>query len=348
MDISNSDIIALAVLAGLLSLLPVVILFWVYYLKEGEPSVPGRVILRFFAVGMLAVLPAILLERGIYIASREVSPVAASAFFTEFFTLERLTELGIAFVIAFGVVALVEEGVRFLLLRFLFRRAIEIDQIVDGIQVGMAAGLGFAFIENALYFLRLFQGFEFGTLAVVFFLRFLISTFGHITFGGIMGYELARAVSHPVGRSAHLWRAFLIPWVAHGLFDFLLSIRLSAYTVLFLLIPLFYLWVLYRTPQLHERFRLHGRVLRSPVRGRPRLFPRWHGPPVDVLPIMPWCPVCLQALPEVPAPRSMLQRFGTVRFQCPSCGVALSQQPGQSSGHPTSIRPSSSPAPSLS
>lgn len=348
MDIVNSDIIALAVLAGLLSLLPVVFLFWVYYLKEGEPSVPGRVVFRFFASGMLAVLPAILLERGIYIASREVSSVAASAFFTEFFTLEHLTELGIAFIIAFGVVALVEEGVRYLLLRFLFRRAIEIDQTVDGLQVGMAAGLGFAFIENALYFLRLFQGFEFGTLAVVFFLRFLISTFGHIVFGGIMGYELARAISHPVGRSTHFWRAFWIPWVAHGLFDFLLSIRLSAYTVLFLLFPIFYLWVLYRMPQLHERFRLNGRVLRSPIRSRPRLFPRWHRPPIDILPAMPWCPVCLQPLPEVPAPRSMLQRFSTFRRQCPSCGVTLSQQPGQSSERPTRAHPSPVPTPSLS
>ncbi len=348
MDITNSDIVALSVLAGLLSLLPVVILFWVYYLKEGEPSVPGRVIFRFFASGMLAVLPAILLERGIYIASREVSPVAASAFFTEFFTLEHLTELGIAFVIAFGVVALVEEGVRYVLLRFLFWRTAEIDQIVDGLQVGMAAGLGFAFIENALYFLRLFQGFEFGTLAVVFFLRFLISTFGHITFGGIMGYELARAVAHPVGRSVHLRRAFWIPWVIHGLFDFLLSIRLSAYTVLFLLVPIAYLWFLYRMPQLHERFRLHGRILRAPIRGRPWVFPRWRRPSVDVLPVMPWCPVCLQPLPEVPASRSLLQRFGKFRLQCPSCGVTLSQQPGQSPESPPRSPAHPSPTPSFS
>lgn len=333
--VTNSDVIALTVLAGLLSLLPVVILFWVYYLKEGEPSVPGRVVLRFFAAGMFAVLPAILLERGVYAASQRISPVAASAFFTEFFTLERPTELLVAFLVAFGVVALVEEGVRYLFLRFLFRRAIEIDQIVDGVQVGMAAGLGFAFIENTLYFLRLFQGFEFQTLAVVFFLRFLISTFGHVAFGGIMGYELARAFSNPVGRSAHLWKAFWVPWVAHGLFDFLLSIRLSAYTVLFLLLPLLYLWFLYRTPQFHERFRLYGRVLRAPIRNGPRLFPRWRRPPVDVLPVMPWCPTCLQPLPEFIPPRSALRRLAGFSLRCPSCGITLYQKPGVTPGRPT-------------
>ncbi|TSC72724.1 MAG: hypothetical protein G01um101438_441 [Parcubacteria group bacterium Gr01-1014_38] len=340
MLIANSDAIALTVLAGLLSLLPVVVLFWVYYLKEGEPSVPGRVVLRFFATGMLTVLPAILLERGVYLVSRQISPIAASAFFTEFFTLERVTELFVAFALAFGVVALVEEGVRYVLLRVLFQRAVEIDQIVDGVQVGMAAGLGFAFVENTLYFLRLFQGFEFGTLAVVFFLRFLISTFGHIAFGGLMGYELAKAFSHPLGRSAHLRRAFWIPWVTHGLFDFLLSIRLSAYTVVFLILPLLYLWFLYHTPQFSERFRLSGRVLRAPIRGRPWFFPRWRRPPVDVLPMMPWCPTCLQPLPEQTPPRSMLRRLSGFSLQCPSCGVTLYRRPGWSPGHHTRAHPS--------
>lgn len=342
MLIDNSDVVALTVLAGLLSLLPVVILFWIYYLKENEPSVPGRVVIRFFAAGMLTVLPAVLLERGVYFVSHQISPIAASAFFTEFFTLEHLSELFVAFIIAFGVVALVEEGVRYLLLRFLFQRAVEIDQIVDGVQVGMAAGLGFAFIENTLYFLRLFQAFDFGTLAVVFFLRFLISTFGHIAFGGIMGYELVRAFSYPVGRSVHLRRAFWIPWVIHGLFDLLLSIRLSAYTVLFLILPILYLWFLYRTPQFHERFRLSGRVLRAPIRGRPWLFPRWRRPPVDILPVMPWCPTCLQPLPEQPLPRSMLRRLTGFNIQCPSCGVTLYRRPGWSQGRPARAYPSPS------
>lgn len=296
-----SSTVSLTVLAGLLSLLPVVILFWVYYLKEGEPSVPGRAITRFFAVGMLAVGPAIVLERSVYAVSKSVSPVAASALFTEFSQLGGVGDLILALVAAFGVVALVEEGVRYALLRFLVRRTGEIDQVIDGIQLGVASGLGFAFVENALYFLRLFQGLEFNTLAVVFFLRFLISTFGHIVFGGVMGYQLARALANPVERGAHQARAFWMPWLMHGLFDFLLSARLSAYAVLFLLLPVCALLILYGSPQLAERFRLHGRPLRAPVRGRPRsLFP-WRRPPVEVLPWMPWCPVCFTSVPDLSA-----------------------------------------------
>lgn len=306
--------ISLVVLAALLSLLPVVSLFWIYYLREGEPSVPGRTVTRFFMAGMFTVLPAILLESSVHALAEEFSPVVASAFFTEFFSVQGAKDLFLAVFVAFGVVALVEEGFRFLLLRFLLRRSAELDQVVDGLQIGVASGIGFAFVENTLYFLRLLERLDFDTLAVVFFLRFLISTFGHISFGGVMGIALARAMANPLERRSHLWRAFLIPWILHGLFDILLSIRLSAYTVLFLLLPLFYLWAFYRSPQSHERFRLHGRMLRSPVGGRPWALLPWRRPPVEALPTIPWCPTCSAPI-----------TLGNAR--CPVCGTVFHRKP---------------------
>ncbi len=306
--------ISLIILAGLLSLLPVVILFWAYYLREREPSVPGRVVTRFFAAGMLTVLPAVILERGAFTLSQSLSPVAASAFFTDVFSLEAPRDLLLAFFIAFGVVALAEEGVRYLFLRALIRRSGELDQVVDGLQVGIATGIGFAFVENTLYFLRLFQRLDFNTLVVVFFLRFLLSTFGHISFGGIMGVHLVRAAVHPTERRRYLALAFFVPWMAHGLFNLLLSIRLTAYTVLFQLLPLAYLWALYRAPQLHERFRLHGRLLKAPVHGRAwTLFP-WRRPAVEPLPTMPWCPTCFTPL-------------AVGQERCQVCGTMFHQKP---------------------
>jgi hypothetical protein len=189
----------------------------------------------------------------------------------------------------------------------------------------VAAGLGFAFIENALYFLRLFQGLEFSTLAIVFFLRFLISTFGHVSFAGVMGYHFAQALADPVGRRTHLFRAFWMPWVIHGLFDVFLSIRLSAYTVAFLTLPIAALWLLYRSPQLQERFRIAGRYLRSPIGARPHALSFWRKLPVEVLPLMPWCPTCLAPLPGREDAERGLQ--GAARpAQCPSCGARFRQR----------------------
>lgn len=309
--------ISVIVLATLLSMLPVTILFWVYYLRERRPTVAGLVMTRFFVAGMFAVFPSLLLERGVYQLSQRFSVVAASAFFTDFFSLERPTELLLAFVVSFGVIALAEETVRWLLLRFVVKKSPELDQVVDGVQLGIASGIGFAFIENTLYFFRLFQRLDFDTLAVVFFLRFLISTFAHISFGGIMGYELVRAGANPLERRAALWRAFLLPWFLHGLFDFFLSIRLVAYAVIFLALPLGYLWWLHRMPQLYERFRFRGRMLRAPLRGRPWSFLPWRRPPVDVLPTIPWCPTCLTVL-----------RDDTV--ECSDCGTRFLRKPAVS------------------
>lgn len=311
--------VSIVVIAGLLSLLPVTLLFWAYYLRERAPSVPGPIVTRFFVVGMLAVAPAFFIERLVFRATYLLPPEFADALFSDVVVLDTARDLFFALLTAFALVALVEEGIRFVLLGVLFRRHQILDQIVDGIQVGVASGIGFAFIENALYFLRLFQRLDFDTLAVVFFLRFLVSTFGHMSFGGIMGYELARAIADPVDRRRHFRRAFLLPWALHGLFDAFLSIQLSAYAILFLFLPLSYLWTLYRSPKLHERFRLHGRVLRAPIAGgeRPRLS--WRRPPVEQLPMIPWCPTCLHPLPSE-SPHGK-KTAGRVQPVCRHCGT---------------------------
>lgn len=331
-----SSSLSVAVLAALLSLLPVTILFWAYYLRERTPSVPGRVITRFFAVGMAAVVPALLVERFVFSSVQRFSPVAASLFFAESFPLETLRDLLLAVAVSFGLVALVEEGFRFLLLRSLLRRSAELDQVVDGLHVGVASGIGFAFVENTLYFLRLFERGDFDTLAVVFFLRFLVSTFGHVAFGGIMGVELAKAAADPLERRARVWRAFLVPWVLHGLFDLFLSVELSVYTVVLLQIPLVYLWTLYRSPKLHERFRLHGRFLLAPV-GAERILPRvWRRSPIEPLPTIPWCPTCLTPLtltPRSPAAVSPRAVHGRQRRLCAVCGTVFTprdKEPGPS------------------
>lgn len=304
--------ISVIIVAALLSLLPVVLLFWAYYLRERTPTVPGRVITRFFAAGMFTVLPALVLETGAHTVVGEVSPVLASAFFAEFFALNVARDLFLAFLVSFMVIALVEEGLRYLFLRLLFARSEEINQTVDGLQVGVASGIGFAFVENTLYFLRLLERLDFDTLAVVFFLRFLISTFGHIAFGGVMGLELTHALARPLERRSRLVRAFVLPWAMHGLFDFLLSVRLSAYTVLLLLIPLIGLWQLAHAPQLHEQFRIRGRFLKFPVRTSRRSFGLWRRPPLDLLPMVPWCPNCLdRRVPE--------------RAACVSCGTPFTR-----------------------
>jgi len=106
--------------------------------------------------------------------------------------------------------------------------------------IGVAVGLGFATLENTLYFLTLFSQGSFDTLVFVFFLRFLISTLAHISFAGLMGAMLARGVFsiYRVQRRRWYWMALFVPWFLHGLYDLLLGLDLTAYAVLILLPPL--------------------------------------------------------------------------------------------------------------
>jgi PrsW family intramembrane metalloprotease len=120
-------------------------------------------------------------------------------------------------------------------MRFWIRRSKTIDQVFDGLLIGVAVGLGFATLENTLYFTNLLGEQQFDTLVFVFFLRFIISTLAHISFAGIMGTLLARGTFHMFRPRQYLLPAFLIPWFLHGLFDLMLGTGFGLYAVVILL-----------------------------------------------------------------------------------------------------------------
>jgi RsiW-degrading membrane proteinase PrsW (M82 family) len=309
-NLALTDSIAIVVIAGLLSLLPVVALLWVYYVRERKPSVRGSSIAQFFILGMLAVGVAVILERAVYAIWDTTSPATSGAFFAEYTFLNNPRGVALAGLVSFGIIALIEECVRYFLFGELFRRTDDFDQLIDGVQYGFALGLGFAFVENTLYFFQLFRGLDFDTLVVVFFLRFLISTAGHLAFAGVMGYLYARAALSPAERRPLLLRAFLLPWLMHGFFDFLLTVQLSFYTVLLLMFPLALFWLWWGDERLFELHVLHGRRLRFPIAFRKAniLWPRMRV--VEVLPAMHACPNCYTHLREE-------------ETRCVSCGLKL-------------------------
>jgi RsiW-degrading membrane proteinase PrsW (M82 family) len=310
--------ISLIVLAGILSLVPLLVLLYVYVLREKEPTVSRRAVLMALGSGMLAVPLAAWAEEVVYrlwqfgdtLCERLYPPcLPTSQYFIE--TVESVSSFGELFFIAlaaFGFVAVIEEILRFVLLDLVFRLNRDIDQIIDGVQLGVVAGLGFAFVENASYFLRPFRDLEFDTLVVIFFLRFMIATFGHISFGAVMGYYLARARMNQVFYRSLRRRAFWIPWAMHGVFDVLLALALGYYTVLLLVIPVAVVWSWYHNYAFLAIRVRGGRVLRVPIPFRPspvQVLRRAH-----VVPLQGLCGVCLRQVVH-----------GEER--CPSCGALL-------------------------
>ncbi len=217
--------VAFAIIAFLLSLLPAGLFMWLWYLRRHDRPVPVSAVIKAFVGGMVIVLPAFYLERLAPDVWANLSPGTAHYYDGALLPLQGVGELLLAAVGTFVVVATVEEGLRYLFLYFWLRFGRAVDQVFDGLVVGLAAGLGFATVENTIYFWNLFDSGQFDTLVFVFFLRFMISTLAHISFGGIMGALLTRGLFSIYRPGVLLLQAMLLPWFMHGLYDLLLGIN---------------------------------------------------------------------------------------------------------------------------
>jgi len=117
-------------------------------------------------------------------------------------------------------VAFLEELAKLLPVVWFAGRTRRIDEPMDGIVYAVAAALGFATVENALY------AWLYGPLVVV--LRAFTATLAHVAFSGLVGYHFGRALAR--GGSGHsrahrrVVIAFLAAVVLHGSYDALLRI----------------------------------------------------------------------------------------------------------------------------
>ncbi len=230
--------VALGIIAFLLSLLPAGLFIWLWYLRRTDRPVKATTVALAFGGGLGLVIVAFQLEQYAARLWEALSPATSHYFNGPVLPVQTVSDILLPAAATFLVVAVVEEGLRYLLLRVWFRYSRAVDQVFDGLVLGVAAGLGFATLENTLYFLNLFQQGNVDTLVFVFFLRFMISTLAHITFGGLMGALLTRGLFSMYHQRRYFAQAFLLTWFSHGLFNLLLGLNLSLYSVVVVVAPL--------------------------------------------------------------------------------------------------------------
>lgn len=194
MSVSSIVLIALAVLPGLF------LANYVY--KRDKVNVePAGLLWSLVALGALSAIPAGLIEA-------LLDPVVGSL--CGYGTVAYLV------VDAFFVVAVAEEGCKFVMLRLRTWKNINFDFSFDGIVYGVMVGIGFATIENILYVLQ--NGFGTGIA------RALLSVPGHVSWGVIMGYFYGRAKAYYVmgdeaKRRSNMVLALVVPILGHGFYD---------------------------------------------------------------------------------------------------------------------------------
>ncbi len=128
-------------------------------------------------------------------------------------------------------VALFEELSKFIAVRVLAYRSKLFDETMDGVIFGIAAGLGFAAVENVFYVL------QYGGSVALF--RAFVSVPGHAFYGAIMGYYLARAKFDKKPWLGVLGLA--IAMLLHAIFD---TIAQSAGLLALIVLPAF-VWIVY-------------------------------------------------------------------------------------------------------
>ncbi len=161
-----------------LGILPSII-WLLYYLKKDTHPEPRLMILKIFFWGMLSALPAIFIEKGIFLELQKLSLSYSVTIF-----LNNL--LG---------AALVEETLKYLVVRGKVSKSDEFDEPVDAMLYMIVAGLGFAAAENIFVMLGMIPSFLIHQTLLVLALRFVGAVFLHALCSAIVGFWLAVSFS---------------------------------------------------------------------------------------------------------------------------------------------------------
>lgn len=180
-------------------------LIWlIFFLRKDSHPESNRMVLRIFLYGALAAIPAIFLELG---AFQEFKKLPLSPFL--------ITILNV-----FIGVALIEEVLKYLVVKKKVISNSEFDEPVDAMLYMIISALGFAAFENFLIFFSLAPTFIVqGALALSAF-RFVGATLLHALCSGLVGYFLALSFFEIKKGERLIFLGLGIAILLHSLFNF--------------------------------------------------------------------------------------------------------------------------------
>jgi len=177
------------------------ILIITYFVKADQFPEPKDKIFKTFVWGLVICIPAYVGNTILFEAYRQlgVSSILASSFFGP---------------------AIVEEGLKFLVILNIVYKFKDFDEPIDGIVYGVCVSLGFATLEN-LYYVYLRGGF-YDSYAVAA-LRAFTAVPAHAIFGAVMGMNFSHYKFKKEKDKSYLTLALIVPGLLHGLYNFLIQ-----------------------------------------------------------------------------------------------------------------------------
>lgn len=187
----------------ILAILPAIFFILLIYFKDKYSREPIKYLIFAFILGMISTLPASLLENLIFSNIKLDIPLEISAFVEAFF-----------------FVAFIEEGIKFLMFRWFIWPKNYFDEPIDGVVYMVAIGMGFAFLENFAFIFN-----DLSNVWSIALMRALMPTPAHFIFAVAMGYYFGYAKFNFVRKKKKLMLyGFLITFLSHGMYDYLLML----------------------------------------------------------------------------------------------------------------------------
>ena len=195
-----------------LFLAPLPSIIWLaFYLRKDKHPEPNRMIIKIFILGILMVPLAGLLEHGFFLGLEKIALV------------EKIAILVIGF-------ALIEELLKYLVVKFGVLRNSAFDEPIDAMIYMIITALGFAAAEN-IYLLSQAGPLKMSITSILEFIttRFLGATFLHALSSGIIGYFLAASLLVKSRmRKLFIWGGLLGGTVLHSLFNYIIILNSQA------------------------------------------------------------------------------------------------------------------------
>ncbi|HZX49781.1 MAG TPA: PrsW family intramembrane metalloprotease [Candidatus Paceibacterota bacterium] len=201
-------------------------LIWLaFYLRKDSHPEPNRMVLKIFLAGMLITIPAIAIE----------------TFLEGFFVSFEFSRLGFLLIYFFVGIALVEELLKYVVVRLGVFSNSALDEPLDFMLYMVIAALGFAAFENILLLFKLVQLYPASDIFLVNTVRFLQAIFLHALVSALLGYFLALSFFQSKYRFLLFLAGISCATALHGSFNlYIFTIGDQGLLYLFLpLIPLF-------------------------------------------------------------------------------------------------------------
>ncbi len=239
--------------------------FYFYYSPQFTTSRGILAVLFFGGIGAAGVA-ATAEQWGINLLPENAISTVSQYFFS--FPPDSPFSVLVLALFTFFFIAPVEELCKFLLLFIVIKRfPRHLNQIIDGIKFGVVVGLGFAVLENGIYFYPELLSGNAPVLLKIFFLRWFVATLGHSLYTGVLGYYVGLSHFYRLYRGRFIRNGLILSILIHGLFNFLLLIGAGFYSVILMIIALFFMMKWYRDRKNLESYIVEGKyeMVRPPL-----------------------------------------------------------------------------------